>query len=148
MLVGEGHSFPAKGNSAMTIKLLLAAGLVSALATPAFADEAKTDAPQVCLRIGQILNWNAPDDHTLIVEDDGHQKFKLALMGTCMGLNFRQTVGFKSIGGTELSCLTPGDYVFTRVMSLHQRCPIKTIEFYTPEMEKADKAAKEAKEKQ
>lgn len=132
----------------MTIKLLLAAGLASALAAPAFADEAKTDGPQICLRIGQIDNWNAPDDHSLIVEDNNHQKFKLNLMGTCTGLNFRQTVGFKSIGGTELSCLTPGDYVFTHVMSLHQRCPIKSIESYTPDMEKADKAAKDAKQSQ
>ncbi|HUJ03462.1 MAG TPA: DUF6491 family protein [Rhizomicrobium sp.] len=132
----------------MTLKLLLAAGLIAALAAPALADETKTDGPQVCLRIGQILNWQAPDDHTLIVEDYTHQKFKLSLMGTCVGLNFRQTVGFKSVGGTELSCITPGDYVFTHVMALHQHCPVKTIEIYTPEMEKADKAAKEAKRSQ
>ena len=132
----------------MKTKMLLAAGLLSALAMPASADEAKPADSQVCPRIGQILNWNAPDDHTLIVEDYSHQKFKLTLMGTCTGLNFRQTVGFKSVGGSELSCLTPGDYVFTHVMAMHQHCPIKTIEVYTPEMEKADKAAKDAKPSQ
>jgi len=132
----------------MKTKILLAAGLLSALAVPALADEAAAPAPQACLRIGQILNWNAPDDHTLIVEDYSHQKFKLLLMGTCVDLNFKQKVGFKSVGGTELSCLTPGDYVFVHLMAMYQRCPIKTIEVYTPEMEKADKAAKDAKQSQ
>ena len=132
----------------MTMKMLLAAGLVSALAAPALADETTTPAPQVCLRISEIWNWKALDNQTLIVEDNSHQKFKLNLMGYCTGLTFRQTLGFKSIGGTDLSCLTPGDYVFSHVMAMSQRCPIKTIDVYTPEMEKADKAAQDAKDKQ
>jgi hypothetical protein len=131
----------------MTMKMLLTAGLVSALAVPALADETTPAAPQVCLRVSEIWNWKALDNQTLIVEDNSHQKFKLNLMGYCTGLTFKQTLGFKSIGGTDLSCLTPGDYVFSHVMSMSQRCPIKTIEVYTPEMDKADKAAKDAKDK-
>ena len=132
----------------MNNKMLLAAGLLSLLAAPALADETQPKAEQVCLRIGQIDSWKVLDNQTLIVEDNSHQKFKLNLLGDCNGLTFRQKLGFKSIGGTDLSCMTPGDYVFTHVMAMHQRCPIKTIEVYTPEMEKADKAAKDAKQSQ
>ena len=125
----------------MKTKILLA-GLVCLLATPAFAEE------QACLRVGQIWNWKAVGNQTLIVESETHQKFKLGLMGFCQGLNFKQTLGFKSIGGTELSCLTPGDDVFVHVLSMRQTCPIKTIDLYTPDMEKADKDAAEAKKTQ
>ncbi len=126
----------------MKTKIVLAACLLAGLSGPAFADD------QVCLRVGQILDWKALDNQTLIVEDNSHQKFKLDLMGTCTGLTFKQELGFKSVGGTELSCLTPGDYVLSHVMSLHDHCPIKTIEAYTPDMEKADKDAAAAKKDQ
>ncbi len=120
-------------------KLLLAAGLAVLVATPALAN------PN-CLMLSQIWNWKAVDNKTLIVEDNYHQKFKLGLMGYCPNLPFKEALAFKVIGGTGLSCITKGDLVIT-----HQfpeggfRCPIVNIVSYTPEMEKADKAAAAAK---
>jgi hypothetical protein len=123
-------------------KILWAAiGLAAVIARPALADPS-------CLQIGQIWNWKAVDNKTLIVEDNWHQKFKMSLMGYCPNLTFKERVGFKSIGGTELSCLTKGDYVFVRDIGMPAHCPIIDIVPYTPEMEKADKAAAAAKAQQ
>lgn len=118
----------------MKTKLLLAAGLTALLAAPALAQE------QSCLRVSQIWNWQALDNQTLIVENLNHEKFRVELMGYCPELAFKERVGFKSIGGTELSCLTPGDQVLIHDRAVGGPCPIRRIESYTPEMEKADKA--------
>ena len=97
-----------------------------------------------CLQLGRIWSWKAVDNKTLIVEDTIHQKFKLSLMGYCPNLQFRERVGFKAFGGTQLSCMSKGDYVLVRG-PIDGRCPIIDIVPYTPEMEKADKASAAAK---
>ena len=127
----------------MNIKLFSAvAGLALAAAAPALA------APS-CLQIGQIWNWNAPDNKTIIVEDNWHQKWKLSLMGPCINLTFKERVGFQSIGGFGgLTCLSKGDNVVVRDPGFPQRCPIMNIVPYTPQMEAADKAAAAAKKAQ
>lgn len=98
-----------------------------------------------CLELGRIYNWKALDNKTLIVEDDTHQKFKLSLMGYCPNLTFKERVAFKSIGGSQLTCLTRGDEVDVRDIGIPARCPIIGIVSYTAEMEKADKAAAAAR---
>jgi hypothetical protein len=121
------------------MKTVLLAGLALFCATPAFANPA-------CLELSQIWNWKALDNRTLIVEDNWHQKFKLSLMIVCPDLAFRENLGFKSFGGTGLSCLTKGDDVIDRDHPLGAfRCPISNIVPYTPAMEKADKEAAAAK---
>src|SRR5579863_6608928 len=119
----------------MTMKtgLLVALGAALILSTPAWAE-------RTCLAIGQIYSWDARNDKTLIVEDNFHQKFKLSLMVPCVNLKFKERVGFKSIGGTQLSCLSRGDEVFVHDPGFPQRCPIIDIVPYTPQMEQADKA--------
>jgi len=97
-----------------------------------------------CLRQSQIYNWNALNDRTVIVENDFHQKFKLSLMTPCLNMQYHERLGFKSFGGTALSCISRGDDVISGSPIGPQRCPISKIEAYTPEMEKADKAAKQA----
>lgn len=122
----------------MRLKFLLALGLAGLAATSASA------APS-CLQIGQIWNWTAVNDKTLIVEDNWHQKFKLSLMAPCINLTFKERVGFKAIGGfTGLSCLSKGDEVLVRDPGFPEHCPITSIVLYTPAMEKADKQAAEA----
>jgi hypothetical protein len=118
----------------MKSRIALAVLATVFLATNALAQKA-------CLRESQIYNWNAPNDTTLIVEDDLHKKFKITLLSKCIGLTFKQRLGFKVFGGTGLSCVSSGDTVFTGDSMGPQRCSIKTIEAYTPDMEKADKAA-------
>ena len=118
----------------MKIKVALLAFATSAMATHALA-------ARPCLRQDQIYNWNAPNDTTLIVEDDFHKKFKLTLLSKCLSLQYKERIGFKVFGGTGLSCVSSGDSVFTGSEIGLQRCAIKTVEAYTPDMEKADKAA-------
>ena len=122
-------------------KVVLAAAAVLTLVTsPALAQQ------RACLRIGDIYNWNALDDKTLIVEDNWHKKFKLKLIGTCYGLKFHERLAFKSNGALAISCLSPGDSVIQRDFAMGaSRCAITSIDNYTPDMEAADKAAAAAK---
>ena len=122
----------------MNAKFFSLLGLVLLAAAPAYA------APS-CLQVGQIWSWNAPNDKTLIVEDNWHSKWKVSLIGPCMNLTFKERVGFKAFGGTSLSCLSKGDSVLVRDPGFPQRCPIVNIVPYTPQMEAADKAAAAAK---
>jgi len=121
----------------MNTKLALVALAATLYALPASASG-------VCLRQDLIYNWNAPNDTTLIVEDNFHKKFKVTLLSKCLSLQFKETIGFKVFGGTGLSCVSAGDSIITGSESGPQRCAIKSVEAYTPEMEKADKAAKAA----
>lgn len=119
----------------MNRKLLVVLGLAVLASAPA------TAAPS-CLEIGEIWNWDAPNDRTVIVEDNWHQKFKLTLMTKCINLTFKDRVEFKLIGEyTRLACISKGDEVLVHDPGMPQRCPIVDVVRYTPEMEKADKAA-------
>jgi hypothetical protein len=123
----------------MKTKLLLIAGLAAIACTPALANP-------TCLQIGQIYNWKVLDDKTLIVDDEFHNRFKLQLLGSCPNLSFKERVGFKSLGASQMSCLSRGDdVVVNNFGSGGQMCPIREIVPYTPDMEKADMAAAAAK---
>jgi hypothetical protein len=120
--------------------LFAAAGLAVLAAAPAYAN------PR-CLELGQIYNWKALDDKTLIVENDTHDKFKVTLLATCPGLSFKEQIGFKSFGpAMSLTCVSAGDSVVTRDFATGgQRCSIKSVEPYTAAMLKADADAAAAK---
>jgi hypothetical protein len=106
------------------------------------ASSATTPAAPACLRFGEIYSWSAIDNRTLIVEDNLHQKFKVSLMGYCPNLAFKERVGFRSAGAVRLTCMSPGDNVVVNNRGAgFQRCPIQSIEAYTPGMQKADEAA-------
>jgi hypothetical protein len=125
-------------------KTIWAAAALAALASPVAAT---ADDHNACLRVGYVHNWDVQNDRTLIVEDEWRQKYKVDLMGYCSNLPWHERLAFKSIGGTELSCLGPGDEVITREFGTGvQRCVIRHISVYTKEMEAADKAAKAAKD--
>ncbi|MBV8975898.1 MAG: hypothetical protein JO261_05990 [Alphaproteobacteria bacterium] len=116
---------------------LAATALVLAAAGPA-------QAAGTCLRQGNIYNWDALNDTTVIVEDDFHQKFKLTLMTPCLNLQYKERLGFRAFGGSALSCVSRGDEVLASSPIGPQHCPISRIEPYTPEMQKADKEAADA----
>ena len=101
--------------------MLLAAGLAGVLASP-LADDQVLPARRPDLELEGARQSDADR------RGNSHQKFKLDLMGYCTGLTFKQTLGFKSFGGTDLSCLTPGDYVLVACHGDARHCPIKTIE--------------------
>lgn len=98
-------------------------------------------ADQSCLVIRQVYNWDVVDPQTLIVEDLSHNKFKVTLMGPCPHIEYNLGVGFKSFGNTSLDCLRRGDQVVHNGAGMGNTCPIKSVEQYTPAMQKADQAA-------
>jgi Family of unknown function (DUF6491) len=103
-------------------------------------------AQRACLRFGEIWSWKALDNYTVIAEDNQHNKFKLSLMGYCPSVQFRERVGFRSLGATYLTCMSAGDdIVVSNPGTGPQNCPIKAITAYTPAMEQADKAAAAAR---
>jgi hypothetical protein len=118
----------------MKTTFALAMLTASLLSAPALAD-------RVCLQRSQIYNWNALNDRTIVVEDNLHKKYKLSLMVPCQHLQFHQTLGFKTFDPSALACVSKGDSVISGTEIGPQTCPIKSIEAYTPEMEKADKDA-------
>jgi len=118
--------------------LLLAAAFAALAPTTANAD-------RPCLQYGWIYNWKAISDKTLMVEDYHHRKFRLSMIGMCNNLQFHEALQFKSRGALSLSCLQPGDEVISRDFGIGpSRCAITRIEYYTPEMEQADRAAMHA----
>jgi hypothetical protein len=126
-------------------KALLLAAAVAALApTSAVAD-------RPCLQFGWIYNWKPITDRILMVEDYSHRKFRLSLIGTCYNLAYYQSLGFKSRGALSITCIQPGDEVIQRDYGgfggggAYGRCAVTHIDYYTPEMEAADRAAAEAK---
>jgi hypothetical protein len=122
----------------MKIRTFAVAAIALLVTAPAYAKEP-------CLRNIDIYSFNAPNDRTVIVETNRHDKYKLSLMGTCWNLDFKERIVFRTIGGSELSCLSRGDQVISRDLGSRQTCSITRIERYTPAMQAADKAAKEAK---
>ncbi len=51
-------------------------------------------------------------------------------------------VGFKTLVGGPLACISRGDTVISRDPGVAgARCPIASVQTYTPAMEAADKAA-------
>jgi hypothetical protein len=120
--------------------LIAAAGLAILAAPSAFASPS-------CLEVGQIYNFKALNDKTLIVEDNFHNKFRVGLLGSCPGLTFKEGIGFKTFGPrTSLTCVSGGDSIVTRNIGTGgQRCAIQRVEPYTAEMMKADADAAAAK---
>jgi hypothetical protein len=110
---------------------MLLACLVSA---PAMADRS-------CLVIRQVYNWDVVDPQTLVVENIAHDKFKVTLTGPCPHIEYNLGVGFKSFANTSLDCLRRGDQIVHNGVGLGNTCPIKSVEPYTPAMQKADQAA-------
>jgi hypothetical protein len=125
----------------MKLSVLAVAGLSLFAATPAVAEPG-------CLRGIDIYSFDAKNDRTLIVENNRHLKYRLSLFGTCTSMRFKERLAFKTIGGSDLSCLSRGDEVRTRDFGsgIREVCTISKIEPYTAEMQAADRAEKAAKE--
>jgi len=124
----------------MKLAVLAVAGLAVLATTPAVAEPG-------CLRGIDIYSFDAKNDRTLIVENTRHLKYRLSLFGTCTSMKFKERLAFKTIGGSDLSCLSRGDEVRSRdfASGFREVCSISKIEPYTAEMQAADKAAEAAR---
>lgn len=113
-----------------------AAALALALSLVPFAASAQTS----CLRSSQIWKWKPLDRRTMVIEDMVHRQFKVSLYGPCPGIDYNLGAKILSNANSALACVRPGDVVVHRGYGVGNRCPIKSIELYTPAMEKADEA--------
>jgi len=98
-------------------------------------------AQQSCLMSAQIWRWKPLDRRTVIIEDTIHREFKVTLYGPCPAIDYNFNAAIVSNGNTALACVRPGDVVVHRGYGMGNRCPIKSVELYTPEMKRADEAA-------
>ena len=132
--------------------VLLAATLFLAAAVPAVAASAvaapASTTDNSCLMHNYVDGWGTRGDHELVVNDRFGRKFLLTLAGYCTDLDYSMAVGIRSPGGGGYSCVERGDKIVMRgggAMRGPSACWVTKIERYTPEMEKAYKAALEAK---
>jgi hypothetical protein len=125
----------------MKTKLLLAALLLAATAAPAFASG------DVCLYRRDYDGWGSRDDHSMIANDRFGRKFLLTLQGSCHDLKFGIGLGFRPLGGIGGPCIERGDHVVVSGGgAMGDVCWIGKVLRYTPEMQQADKLARENKQ--
>ena len=134
----------------MRTKLILAALVMAVSAAPALAaDNSTGGAPDnvPCLMHRDVDGWGARDDHSMIVNDRFGRKYLVSLGGLCNDVNWAFGAGFRSLGGNfPGSCVERGDYVILRgggVSFNHSTCWVTKVQLYTPDMQQADKAARE-----
>ena len=108
-------------------KILLAAALCIAAATPALAR------PDVCIRQDNIRNWTALNDKQIVLEDYNHHKALLKLIGTCSGFRFTEALVIRSPGAMGLSCVEIGDTIVTH-QGIGGRCAIVSVSAYSGPM--------------
>jgi hypothetical protein len=106
---------------------------------------AAASAQQSCLVSAQIWSWKPLDRKTLVVQDTIHRKFKVSLYAPCPGIDFNIGAAIQTRGNTALDCVGRGDVVIHRGYGIGNRCLIKSVELYTPAMQKEDAAAARAK---
>jgi hypothetical protein len=128
----------------MKTVLFAATLFLAAAATPAFG------ADNTCLMHRYVDGWGTRGDHMLVINDRFGRKYLATLAGYCVDLDFSMRVGIHSLGGGGGSCVERGDrIVMLSPGGMHNdSCWITKIELYTPEMQKAYKAALEAKKNQ
>ena len=129
---------------------ILAAAVLLAAAVPASAaDTAPAKAAShVCLQRSHIDGWGARDKKSMIIDDIFGKKYLLNLAGACDDLQFSMAAGVKGFGGPGM-CVERGDKIVMRGggVGMHGPCWVTKVQYYTPEMAAADKAAREAKQK-
>ena len=80
-----------------------------------------------CLQIGRTWSWKALDNKTLIVEDELHQKFRLA-RGYCPRLPFKLNLAIRSASGINgLDCVRRGDNVISEDVGARYTCPVMSV---------------------
>jgi len=131
----------------MRTKLILAALVTAVTAAPSFAaDTVAAPNSNVCLMHRYVDGWGVRDGHSLIVNDKFGRKYLVGLAGVCEDINFAFGAGFRSIGGNfPGSCIDRGDRLILRgggVNFPHSTCWVTKVQYYTKQMEDADKLAK------
>jgi hypothetical protein len=126
----------------MKKQLILAAFVAFATAVPAMA------AGQPCVLNRDLDGWGGRDKHSMVVNDRFGRKYLVNLQGFCDDVNWSLGVGFRALGGANMNtCISRGDRVVMRGggagFGANNICWVSKIQPYTPEMQDADKLAKQ-----
>jgi hypothetical protein len=124
-------------------------GVLLLAAAPAFADQAATPAAtgNICLYRHDIDGWGSRDTHSMIVNDRFGKKYLVSLAGICNDLDFAFGAGFRPVGGDH-PCIERGDHLVLGGGGVMPGsvCWVTKVQYYTPDMQNADKAARDAKQ--
>jgi opacity protein-like surface antigen len=105
---------------ALAFGAMTLAGAAAVFAAPADAPKKTADVSIPFVSHGGVRDWRAFDDHTLYIESQGSQWFKATTMGTCIGLDFADKIGFDGGGNDTFD-------KFSRLIVRGQPCPIETL---------------------
>ena len=114
---------------ALVLGALAAAAPLTAVAQPAHVDSGKADQ---CFLADNVDGFSAPNDHTVYVEANIHDVYRLDLMGDCTGLTFRQGIGLERTPGNPWVCSPLDATIIYNDHGIHQRCPVNAIHKLTP----------------
>lgn len=107
---------------------------------------APAPAQTACLEVGRIWSFHPLDKTTLVVEDQLHRKFRVALAGYCPRLPFKLNLAIRSAAGVNgLDCVRRGDTVISADVGQHYSCAVTSVVPYTAAMEKADTAPQQGR---
>lgn len=88
---------------------------------------------------GQIRDWYAPDNKTLIIDAGARGKFKATFMRSCTGIRFTDSIGFSTMGPFELDRSTK------IILPNGEYCFFKELRAYSKEEEERDKLQRQKK---
>ena len=128
----------------MTRNLLMV--LLIGAVTPALAQQPYPSKPipnePPCLRPVNLYDYQlVPGNRSLVVIDRSRQRYRLNFMGVCYNLQYHLTLGFKTRGTGQLSCVSKGDSVFMRDPVGPNTCIVKDVQYQTAALDQADAAA-------
>ena len=113
-------------------------------AVPAFAQPPATP----CLQQVNMYSFDpVPGNRALIVTDRGHLRYRVNFVAPCYNLQYHLGLRFKTFGTSNLSCVSRGDQVLVRDVAGPPVCMIKSVEYQTPALDKADADAAAARKK-
>jgi hypothetical protein len=120
-------------------KIAVVAGAIGVLGLGAGmalgAPPAKTERQaRTCFLSRDVVNFAAPDEHTLYLRAHIHDVYKVDVFGGCQDIDWSLRIGIKTYGGGDWLCV--GDQAELIVPNRGigpQRCPVKILSKLTPE---------------
>jgi hypothetical protein len=92
-----------------------------------------------CLRQRNIYDFQlVPGNRSLIVTDLSRQRYRLNFMGTCYNLQHQFGLRFKTFGVGSLACVARGDSVLLHDPVGPGQCIVQSVQYQTPDMDRAD----------
>ena len=135
------------------MKTILTLAALLMATTPVLAEDAAPSSaapaakPYICLRHADVDGWGTRDKHSMVVSDRFGRKYLVGLNGLCDDLNFSMGAGFRPLGSGAWPCVDRGDrIVMSGAITRTSTCWVNKVQFYTKDMEAADKLARENKQ--